>query len=91
MVLSLDSVLCENERKFVEADLTRIVAMRRRRDAQIVAVEEEIARRQRKLEQLRSEREAQEEMLVPREAGLRALLSDLRADALQGAGAREGL
>lgn len=91
VVLSLDSVLCEHERRFVEADLTRIVAMRRKRDAQIEAVQEEISRRQRKLEQLQAERAAQEEMLVPREAALRGLLSDLRADALQGAGAREGL
>lgn len=87
LVDALDDMLSGEERRFVEADLVRIAGARRDRDAQIAAVKEEIARRQRKLDQMVADREEQERMLAPREAALRSLLADLRQDA-QGAGAR---
>lgn len=81
---AIDDALSEHESRFVEADIVGIHSHRKDRDAKIAAIEDEIARRVAKLNQMKEARAAEEEYLVPRESGLRSLLSDLRE--IQGVG-----
>lgn len=75
---AVDEALSGCEARFVEADIVGIHGHRSARDARIAAVEEEIARRQAKLAQLKEARAAEEAFLLPREEGLRSLLGELR-------------